>query len=845
MASFTGKSGVNKFAVAQQGAFDGFVGDPATNLALLADAIGDEFDLKDGVNTVVCGVGGDLVSGGTGSDFVYGGYGDDTLKGGGGSDLLSGDAGNDTIGGDGGSDQLYGGTGNDDIDGGSDNDTLYAGDGSDVLRGGSGADRLYGGDGADTAIYTGSTAAVTVNLATNLNTGGDAEGDILVSIENLKGSRFGDLLTGDANANTLNGLAGNDQLFGGEGTDVLDGGEGSDRMFGGAGNDTYYVDNLGDIVEERADSTSGATPYIGGDDRVYSSISYTLTARVETLFLTLDATANINGTGNALNNFIFGNSGNNVIDGGLGNDSLSGGDGNDTVSYASATGGVTVNLNVNRLTGAASATGAAGNDILFDFENVTGSSFNDTLRGNPGNNILTGGDGNDSLNGDLGADIMTGGNGDDIYVVDDSGDFVTEDLGGGTDTVYATISYALREEFENLLMTLTSASIDGTGNDLNNQILGNAGNNVLDGGAGFDYLGGGLGNDTYVLADGTDTVVDTGGIDTITSTITRNLASYPAIENLTLLGTAAINGFGNASNNVLTGNSAANVLNGQAGADTMTGGDGNDFYYIDNVGDVVIETNADPLTGGIDRVYAAIDYTLGDNVENLFLTVNATANINGTGNALANQIYGNNGNNILDGGAGADILAGGLGDDTYVLGADLSDTISDTGGIDTVTSTITRSLATYATIENLTLLGAAIAASGNNLNNTLTGNSGSNTLAGGLGNDTLTGGAGADYFRFNTAIGPANIDVITDFSVPDDTIQLAASIFTAVGPAGALAASQFGIGTGATSAAQHLIYDSGTGGLFYDADGNGAGAQVQFGTLSTGLALTSLDFRVI
>jgi Ca2+-binding RTX toxin-like protein len=408
--------------------------------------------------------------------------------------------------------------------------------------------------------------------------------------------------------------------------------------------------------------------------------------------------------------------------------------------------------------------------------------------------------------------------------------------------VYSYIDYTLTANVENLFLTVNSANTNGTGNVLNNSIYGNAGDNILDGGLGTDYLGGGLGNDTYVLADSFDTVVDTGGIDTITSTITRNLASYPTIENLTLLGTAAISGYGNGSNNVITGNSGNNTLDGGAGADTMSGGGGNDFYYVDNAGDVVTETNADLLTGGTDRVYASIDYVLGANVETLLLTT--SANINGTGNALANQIYGNNGNNILDGGLGVDILAGGLGNDTYVLGADLSDTISDTGGIDTVTSTIARSLTSYGTVENLTLLGSAnINGSGNNLNNILVGNAGSNTLNGALGNDTLTGGAGADYFRFNTAIG--NIDTITDFTVVDDTIQLAASIFLALGPVGALSADQFIIGTAALTTSQHLIYNSATGGLFYDGNGSAVGGQVQIAALSAGLAMTSLDFRVI
>ena len=280
----------------------------------------------------------------------------------------------------------------------------------------------------------------------------------------------------------------------------------------------------------------------------------------------------------------------------------------------------------------------------------------------------------------------------------------------------------------------------------------------------MDALIGGGGNDTFVLGADNDTVSDSSGIDTITSTITRTLASYAAIENLTLLGVAAINGTGNTLNNVIIGNEAANSLSGAGGNDTligggggdtlsggtgddvMTGGDGSDIYYVDTVGDVVTETNANTATGGADRVLSSINYTLGANVEYLFLT--GAAAINGTGNELANIIEGNNADNVIDGGLGADTLRGLLGNDTYVLGADTTDTIIDTGGIDTITSTITRSLAGYAAIENLTLLGsAAINGTGNALDNTITGNAADNTLDGGVGNDILNGGSGFNLYR--------------------------------------------------------------------------------------------------
>ncbi|MNO81284.1 Poly(beta-D-mannuronate) C5 epimerase 5 [compost metagenome] len=340
--------------------------------------------------------------------------------------------------------------------------------------------------------------------------------------------------------------------------------------------------------------------------------------------------------------------------------------------------------------------------------------------------------------------------------------------------------------------------LGGEGNDKLNGLAGDdlldggAGNDVLDGGTGSDKLIGGLGNDTYYVDNTGDVVSETsgnGGIDTVISSVSRILGSNQ--ENLTLSGTAAINGTGNSLTNTLKGNSAANVLNGGVGADTMIGGLGNDSYYIDNTGDVVSETSSD---GGIDTVISSVNRTLGNYQENL--TLSGTAAINGTGNSLANTLKGNSAANVLNGGAGADMMIGGLGNDTYYVDntADVvSEALSD-GGIDTVVSSVSRTLGNYQ--ENLTLSGtAAINGAGNSLGNTLQGNSAANALNGGAGNDTLsggagndllvggagkdilTGGAGNDIFDFNalseTGLTSSTWDVISDFLRGSDKINLA------------------------------------------------------------------------
>ncbi|HEX5278317.1 MAG TPA: calcium-binding protein [Fluviicoccus sp.] len=580
-----------------------------------------------------------------------------------------------------------------------------------------------------------------------------------------------DIIYGLTEDDQLFGNIGNDVLYGAEGSDQLDGGVGTDTMLGGIGDDFYKVDNGSDIVIEFTGD---------GYDTVNSTVNYTLTDNVEEL--QLDDAGDINGTGNALDNTLYGNNGNNILDGGAGVDIMFGGEGNDTFivdnSNDSANEADNSGTDIVLASVTYSLTNAIENLTLTGSGNIngTGNNLNNVITGNSGNNILGGSAGNDTLSGGLG---------DDTYQVN-GGDTIIELTGAGTDSVVSTITYTLGANLENLTLQ-GSGNINGTGNSLNNVITGNnsnnnlsgsSGNDTLNGGAGVDTLNGGSGNDVYVVDTVTDILIEAsnGGTDEVRASLNYTLADN--LEYLVLTGTANINGTGNTGNNRITGNSGNNILDGgAAGNDMLIGGLGNDVYFV-NGGDTVSELAGE----GTDLVNSSVSYTLLNNLENLTLT--GPDSINGTGNTVANILTGNSGNNLLDGKTGADTMAGGLGDDTYVLD-NIGDIASEAAGqgVDTVRSSISYTLG--ANLENLLLTGTAANGTGNSAANLMTGNAsgnrlvagaGNDTLDGGLGNDVLTGAAGNDTYLFNRGYGN---DIVSDSDATAgnlDTLQLGADI---------------------------------------------------------------------
>ena len=451
--------------------------------------------------------------------------------------------------------------------------------------------------------------------------------------------------TGTAQADALEGGNNNDTLFGMAGADQLIGNLGNDYLDGGTGADTM-VGGVGDdiyIVDNRSDLALELPNE--GKDTILSTVSIALPDYIENL--DLRTTGEATGAGNDLDNVIYGGFAASHLTGGLGNDSLYG-------------------------------------------------------RGN-NEDHLEGGLGNDFLDGSQGIDLMEGGLGDDTYVVRDALDQIIENVQAGNDWVYATTSYVLSENVENIQLFGSSDGLQATGNHQNNTLIGDQWSNRLSGGAGNDYLNGaagndqmegGTGNDTYVVDSEADSVIELSGEGTDWVVSTVNHALSDNVENLDLRGSSNVIGSGNGADNIIKGNLGNSTLHGAAGndslygrgsgrdtlfgddgndfldgglgADAMAGGSGNDTFVVDNIGDQVIEA----ANGGSDWVISDISYGLGAQLEGLRLRgATGTEDLEANGNEQNNTIYGNSGRNHINGGGGGDIINGGAGSDTLFGGS--------------------------------------------------------------------------------------------------------------------------------------------------------------------------------
>ena len=559
-----------------------------------------------------------------------------------------------------------------------------------------------------------------------------------------------------------------DKLFGTAAADVINGLMGKDEMTGGKGADVYFVDNKDDKIFEKAGE---------GIDLVKSTVSFTLADNVENL--TLIGKANINAYGNAEKNILTGNEGNNSLYGYGGNDTMNGGKGDDIYFVEDA--GDKVVETITAANGGGMDTVSSAIDFslasLTNVENLVLTNSAHKATGNALNNDITGTGADNIIDGGKGADQMTGLGGDDTYYVDNAKDTVVEAAGKGNDTVISKIVFSgAIANVENYTFN-TSAVVNFSGNSLDNTIkggsgkdmidgggtgkdslYGNAGNDTLSGGANADFLDGGTGadvmkgfasDDIYVVDNAKDDVIEqmANGDDTVITKIT--LAKlFENVEQLVLAeGKTNLNATGNELGNKIYGNAGNNVIDGGKGIDFMAGGDGNDTYIVDQMLDVVDEKSK---TGGTDLVKSVISFSLSDNLENLTLT--GTDGISGTGNSAKNVILGNAGKNFLDGKGGDDTLTGGLGDDTYGVDSKGDKVIEAAkGGTDTILSSIDYSLAALANIENLTLTGMALKATGNAFANSIHGNDADNDIDGGKGADFMHGGKGGDTYHVDDA----------------------------------------------------------------------------------------------
>ena len=644
-------------------------------------------------------------------------------------------------------DTLNGGPGNDTLKGGGGDDTLNGGTGDDLLIGGPGMDELNGGEGNDTISYKYSPTGVTIHLRAEVANGGNADGDTIASIENVRGSMHGDeltggrtssklwgrdgddTLTGDRRGDYLYGGRGDDDLDGMDGDDELEGGPGMDELTGGDDNDTasYATSAMGVTVRLHSRQAMGGDAE--GDSWNAIDVNYTEVDEDGDSHEMTETVPDIeNLTGSNMADILAGDSRENIIKGMDGDDKIYGGPGKNADNNDMLYGG-------------------RGNDMLF------GGAGNDTLKGNAGNDMLNGGAGEDKFFGGAGSDmiyadtkdmLIVGGNSNaagDGQMADDANTLGVDE--SGEKNAMDTVSFAKLTGKDGVRVVLPiidsgavltfieadpgvgiEASIAGIENIIGTSeedtLNGNDGPNVIEGGKGGDSMDGGDGEDTLSYA-GSGSLVSVELEDTGPADVARGDARGDEAVNFE-------NVRGSMHDDDLTGNSAANKLWGMDGDDELVGGDGAD----------TIEGGAgeDEMDGDAGST-AAARFMKGDANDATFDAATHTT-------FLADTLsYA-----MSDAGVSVNLAArsasgGHAQGDTIISFEHNHDGDDDTDEIE------------VSTFENVT---------GSDHDDRLTGDYRANVLVGGKGDDDLNGGAGADHL----VGGPGEDDLDGGSSKYDD-----------------------------------------------------------------------------
>ena len=778
---------------------------------IFGDRGDDEIQGDDGDDDIYGGLGSDIIFGGEGNDKLYShndhgvlphpnatdwGVVDasaNTLDGGNGNDRLEGDGGVDDLSGGAGQDQLYGYGGNDHLDGGEGKDTLQGGIGDDtyVFDWGFGAAATLGADNilenvaegidtikfahgitlADLYSWIDSSGHFYVQLGEDNDdrfyVTGDASSGVTDVFSRIERLAFGESLIinifsgsftfvgtdeaqsnyGTANSDTINGRGGNDFIYGLAGDDTLIGGDGNDTLNGGDGYDTADYTGAGAITINYATNTVTGQ----GTD-------------------TLISIEHIIGSGNG--DTVIGDANDNIFEGGAGDDTLTGGDGIDTASYANATSAVTVNLT----TGTAS--GGDGNDTLSTIENILGSVYDDTIRGDDEDNMLEGGAGNDTIYSAGGSDTILAGDGDDEINLGEGTQTVTG--GAGVDT------YVVQDDAEDI--TITDFDVANDVLDLRAFTSITAYTQLTTAASGSDSLI--TIGDTEILLEGVD-------FTTELSTI-NYLFAGPTVINGTSGNDTLSGGSGNEiingldGDDTITGDAGDDILNGGAGNDSLNGGDGFDTAdYSTATSAVTVNLSNGLVTGGAGSdSLSAIESVIGSDYNDTL-----------SGGANADTISGGAGNDSINGAGGADTLFGGDGNDV-IYGGDGNDSLNGEAGANTL----------Y----------------GGNGDDTL------HTFRGDAGTDTLVIGAAStgfilyrthtDYLTLRDTINSVSDQVynsIEFIQFTDITLDLTSMTFTVNGEGWGTATTITGTSSGETLGGYHAIDTIYGGGGNDTIDGNG------------------------